>query len=586
MKYTHLYRILGLSLSLAAGTGVADELASEPKFIEPEEGMVRVSEWLPVEPEATEVEDFNGKKISSIIGGVEGKMLADPATSTTYPCYYIRNYNWSYPGDGLPVVSGKIRFPSNTCNSQSGPPFNRPVLIFMHGNAQDNNDHNYLMAHLARNGFVTASISNSGDNENRARQAISYLNSLHTYWGFANRLSNKVAFAGHSRGGEGAVTAARLAEEQPGLTAENYDVQAVISIAPTDGGGSNGNDPRETLDGLMTDGFLGIYGSADTDVSGGEANLVNTQPQKTVFAIYDRAGSEFSTEGFQIVGSHVEKAMVYLYNVGHRAFLKKSNGGAIGSGTTVGNNAAKAYFNAFLRWQFWNQTSYKDYFNGVLTPPSLQAQELYNQFSADQRRVVDNFENNNLAQNTMGGSVIKSSQGIVTFLEDDLHQLLKSSPHETGGIRVTWSNGGTITPYIRWWIPAGNIPFAGSRRDVSGFDGISLRVGQVYNQAFNTPGQDQSFRIRLLSNNGLSSKVSIADYLPIPEQDEFICPPFACGNNVVADFSKSAMSTVRIPLSAFNNVDLGSVRAVYAYFDDPGYNSGAVSIDNLEFVVD
>ena len=43
-----------------------------------------------------------------------------------------------------------------------------------------------------------------GSNEGRALQAISYLNGMHAHWGWKHRLSNRVAFAGHSRGGEAA----------------------------------------------------------------------------------------------------------------------------------------------------------------------------------------------------------------------------------------------------------------------------------------------------------------------------------------------------------------------------------------------
>src|SRR5689334_8312664 len=110
---------------------------------------------------------------------------------------------------------------------------------------------------------------------------ISYLNSLHTFWSWKTRLSDDVAVAGHSRCGEAAVTAARLLDETPALGAEPYAVKAVISIAPTDGGGSN-SELRESLEGSASAGFLGIYGSQDMDVNGDPAFGGNPpDPQKT-----------------------------------------------------------------------------------------------------------------------------------------------------------------------------------------------------------------------------------------------------------------------------------------------------------------
>lgn len=517
---------------------------------------------------------------SGIAGRLEAVPPPDPATSTSFPCYYIQNFTWNFGGDGVGAVAGKIRFPSATCQSADGPPSGRPVLIFAHGVGMTNTDHDYLMAHLARNGFVTASIDDSGDNEERGAQMISYLNSLHTFWSWRDRLSDRVAFAGHSRGGEAAVTAARLLADTPALGAEDYDVRAVISIAPTDGGGSSGTDPREILTGNATRGYLALYGSRDTDVTGSMAfQGQNLEPQKTAFAIYDRAGSEVSNEGLVIAGTHLDKAFVFLYGMGHRVFLD-SDGPALG-GTVDGQNAAKAYFNAFLRWQVLDQASYRVFFDGTARPDSLAALELFQQLSAGPRRTVDNFENGNPAVNALGDSVVKSPAGIITFLEGELHELLKSSPHATGGLRVTW-----VAPsWVRWSLPNTAPLFVGPLRDVSSYTHLSFRVAQVYKNANNTEGQDQDFNVQLSTSLGLSNKVRVSSHGRIPYPDEFQCSGSPnCGLNPPNDFSKSAMSTVRVPLSAFINADLTDVRFVFLSFDVPERPRGAIALDSLEFV--
>lgn len=499
-----------------------------------------------------------------------GQEPEDPSVSETYPCYYIHNLTWNYP-DGQPAVEGQVRWPSLTCDPSDGPPTGRPVLVFAHGLGMDHEDHTYLMRHLALNGIVAASIANSGDNENRGEQMVSYLNGLTAYWTWSGRLGGRVAFAGHSRGGEGAVTAARLVAE--GLGAFAYDVRAVVSIAPTDGGGSNGPDPHEDLTGAMADGYLAIYGSHDLDVQGSLAIAANAEPQETAFAIYDRAGAEFSSEGFQILGIHVDKSFVFLIGAGHGDF--KNLGFSIGNGTEEGQATAKAYFNAFLRWQIWDQDHFRGFFDGAWRPDAIESSDVVQQFSAGLRRVVDDFENGDDGVSRIGGSVAHSDP--ITFLEGPLHQTIASSPHETGGLRITWAGAETV----RWNIP--NLaPFGvGPLRDVSGFTHLSLRVAQVYGNAFNTEGADQDFHARLSSGAGLSNKVRIGAYGRLPYPDEFICNSVL--DECVGDYSKSAMATIRVPLTAFKNVDWTDVRNVYLYFDVDGHDSGAIAIDSLEF---
>ncbi|MGK0203551.1 MAG: hypothetical protein ACI9S9_002631 [Planctomycetota bacterium] len=36
----------------------------------------------------------------------------DPTTDRTHPCYYIQNFNWNYPGDGVSTVTGRVRYPN------------------------------------------------------------------------------------------------------------------------------------------------------------------------------------------------------------------------------------------------------------------------------------------------------------------------------------------------------------------------------------------------------------------------------------------------------------------------------------------
>jgi hypothetical protein len=508
---------------------------------------------------------------------------ADPSTQTAYPCAFYQNYVWNYGGDGVGNVTGRVWWPSSTCQSVDGPPTGLPMVVFLHGNGMTYTDHDELLAHIARNGFVCISVSNgshmTGSNEGRAREAISFLNGMYAFWGYADRLTTDVAFTGHSRGGEAAITAARLLAQNPGMGHVAYDVEAVISLAPTDGGGDN-SDPKENLDGTMTRAFLALYGTHDPDVRGIRLEDGLAGPENTAFAIYDRAGDESSVEGVLTLADNLEKAMVLIEGATHRGFLDACNilaGGPIGC--DAHGDAAKGYFNAFLRWKVNNQAAYAAYFDAGAVPTTLRVAEVdtFPQFGGHPRRVLDNFEQGGMATNTMGGSV-STSGNIVSAVENEAWQLDASSPHDTRGLRVRWNGVGQIG----WSVPAAVLPLVGQQRDVGNYQHLSLRVAQDYLDAFNTAGVDQDFRIRLFTSNGWSSYVRVSDWARVPYPTYFFTHPFPYP---AGDFTKTALTTVRIPLSAFGGANLASVQNVWLYFGQAGTpTSGSVMLDSLEFV--
>jgi hypothetical protein len=506
----------------------------------------------------------------------------DPTTQTSYPCHYFQSYTWNYGGDGVGTVSGRIYWPSATCQLADGPPAGRPMIVFLHGNGMTHTDHDYLLGHLARNGFVAVSVSNGdhlgGSNEGRARQAISFLNGMYAFWSFRDRLVNDIVFAGHSRGGEAAITAARLLGAQPDLGHIPYDVKSVIAIAPTDGGGDN-SDPKENLDGTMTRSFLGLYGTRDPDVRGLPLDVPLTGPENTVFAIYDRAGTESSVEGILSPSANLTKSLLCVPGATHRGFLDTCSFSTAGTiGCDGHKDVAKAYFNAFLRWHVFGQAAYSAYFDGRAVPAQvrLAETEVYTQFSDLPRRVLDNFEQGGWNLNTRGGAVVKGD-GIAQIAEDDLWTLDPSAPHDTRGLRIKWSN--SSESHVFWTIPPANIPNVGSARDVSGYHCLSFRVAQDYLDAWNTPGADKDFFVRLYTGAGWSPLIKVSDYFRIPAPDEFHNPLISAPG----DFTKSVMTTVRIPLTAFTGVNLRDVQQVYFIFTVPGHRAGSVFIDSLEF---
>ncbi len=510
------------------------------------------------------------------------KAADDPDVYTSYPCYYVQTFYWNYAGDGIGTVHGRVRWPSNTCNYDDGPPSQLKVLAFGHGNGQDYMDHDYLMAHLAKNGFVTLSIENSGaDQDIRARMMLSYLNAMYAHWGYKERLTEDVVFAGHSRGGEAAIRAARYVADDVVAKEADYQTKAIIAIAPTDGG-NDGTATREIITGAISPAFLAFYESKDNDVIGLARDPWPTIPDRTVFATYDRAGSEASSEGVIIAGQHVRKAMAYVNKGHHKSWLDDDAclDWIGGPSCTDHQNMAKAYFNAFMRWNANNQSSYRDYFDGTKLPDSLVGMPFTMQISDNPRRVVYNFENGNASTNTIGGTVVTGS-GIVVSGEDELQEMDPAAPHQTRGMRIKW-NTASGTPYVRFSIPDNNPMFIGRLRDVRDYSFLSFRAGQNYLDAYNTVNQSKDFYVRLYSAAGWSNDVSVGDFGVLNHPHEYLTD--LKGTVPYGDYANSNLQTIRIPLSAFTNVDLENVSYIYFYFNKPGHTQGSIHLDSLEFV--
>lgn len=273
--------------------------------------------------------------------------------------------------------------------------------------------------------------------------------------------------------------------------------------------------------------------------------------------------------------------MVYVYDANHIGF--RGDNGAAGNRPWQ-MNVAKGYINAFLRWQVLGESGLKKFFDGTAMP-CVSAHYTFLQFSDLPRRVLDNFEQGGWQVNTRSGAVARGS-GINNTAENDLWQLNSSAPHDTRGLRIRWSDD-PVNSWVRWDIPNDNIFGVGPARDVTKFDVLSLRVAQNYTAALNTEGEDQDFLIGLVTGAGvLPSVVHISDYGRIPYPDPFV---FAiagfCDNGFVGpgDYTKTALTTIRIPLADFPGADLGDVRQVVMLFSVEGHETGSIIVDNLEF---
>jgi len=447
-----------------------------------------------------------------------------------------------------------------------------PLVVVVHGNSSNPNSYkgyNYLLEHLARNGFIAASIHiyspnapvwSSAGGVSRARALFKHIEILKTK--FSGKIDlNNIGIMGHSRGGEAVVIASKInVDENLG-----YNFKAIISLAPTDQYGPY------SLSGPYQVPYLVIYGSNDGDVAGG--NKTSVSHKSTGFSLYDRADPH--------------KSMLFVYGAIHGRFNDEWDDTDItASWSKVHTNdlpklisadahrkIAKGYMNAFFQIHLYNRTELIDYFTGELTPAEVEAADggkvaLHAQYQAPGGRMVDDFNNANWQLNDLGGTVTHNNTLPANPQEGDIASIDSYSPHDTNAGLVEWD--ATTDIYLS------NIP--ATQKDISSYQTLSFRITQRYGSSSNPPDAVQDLYVKLTDTTGKSRSIKVSKFTAIPY-------PYVRGYN---HLTKSALKTVRIPLSVFqiqvigtDIVDLTKVQSIT--FEFKAKPTGEIEIDDIEF---
>jgi hypothetical protein len=231
-----------------------------------------------------------------------------------------------------------------------------------------------------------------------------------------------------------------------------------------------------------------------------------------------------------------------------------------------------AYCNAFSRMHLLGETQWVGMFSGEWKPPQVGATgaTIAFQYRDTTRRTVDEFEGphapNDWQTSTISGAVTETGLPSAP-VETQLFVNDNASPHDTGGLRLTWNSSGDQLVFA---IPAG-------QRDVTAFQFLSVRIGKVVGSASNPVG-DQNLRIALRDGAGNERQIRASAFGRILEP--------AVANQL--SNTKSAMASIRIPLTAYTvvcagavQVDLADVTEVKIVFSEIA--TGDVAIDELEF---
>lgn len=450
--------------------------------------------------------------------------------------------------------SGARIFRPALADCSTWPPGKFPLVVITHGAGFAYDDYTYLASYLAENGFVAAMLYDAdttvGKPDEVADDILALLSEIAGAWiGLA--LNGDLALLGHSRGGEGVVRAAERFHDEGWLG----DLRAVVSLAPTD---------RHLLspNAAQVPAFLVMTGSNDTDVVGHSPAVVPLSGGGTGLALYDRS------EGL--------RAQIHLFGGIHHGFadtlgLLPDYGAEIALADQ--RTVSRTYVNAFLRWQFFKDP-YRQLFTGSTTSATVDATGVtFNtQFDdPDASVVLSRFDNGVYGD----GSVLDCLA--VSGLDHDYtalwshpveaHDFPGSIAHDTQGMAIRWEHAGSLALCLDDF-------------DASSLDYLSFRIGQAYDSLHND-GAPLDLTIELSDADGAHDEVDLTNFATVAYPHEFVSGDKveSPGTAVNTNYTKSAMQTVRIPLTAFavDPQHLEEIRFVFG----GGSPTGEIVLDDL-----
>ncbi|MCB1875881.1 MAG: alpha/beta hydrolase [Chromatiales bacterium] len=488
-----------------------------------------------------------------------------------------------WPSLPLTVMGEPARlFPADP-DSYTGAPIpirrtpERPLVLIVDGNGFGLDDYDDMSSYLAGKGFNVMVIDRPRDNgPDPIQQALSAIATALATLSLPD--DTPVGLIGHSRGGQIAIETI-IANHG---AANGYNIDLAVLLSPKlDNGTSTILDP-EQLPALAS-----IYGSQDNDV-GGLTDTLND-----AIAAYDRSGDENSTtcHSANPVGCpyvpQMHRLMVYIHGADHSGLVNRPVGFApVGEEWDPYNNylsrsdqfcIAKAYTLAMLEWtlngdELWKAMVHTEHVpSSIRTMTTAAPDELGNpagtpvrlglQLSPGKRSVIENFED--------------GSWNIASQTPNVLLQLLTEG--QTAGTTYNNRHVSKIaalgwTQHDNWQLIGFTVPFG--RRDVSNFSHLSVRLGQFADftnpLVGNTPNTEPAVLIGLY--DGESSDWTWS------EHHGRILPADKRPNGQY----QSVMSTLKIPLTAFNGLDKSAIQAVYLAL--PAGTQGTLLMDSLEWV--
>jgi len=461
-------------------------------------------------------------------------------------------------------------------------PGKHPLVVYLHGNhgiwidsggnhtcgpatanpVPNHEGYNYVLERLASHGFIAVSINandlncKGGRIAARGKLILQHLG-LWKDWNdpakpdptFHGRFHHhvdmdRIGLAGHSRGGEGIVSA-YLENQSSGF---GFHIKALHSISPVD------------FDSFVLADvpYYVLMGAADGDVWDLEGARV-----------YDRAAPRTNAH-------RMAKMQSYLYGANHNWFntvwFQDEGWPSFGPNrlTDVQQRAVeRAMGTAFFREYVQGLGTEHAVFTGDAVVPTLAPAQFYRSYQDPKHVTVDDFEDAppNPLSNSLGGAntnVSLSPLGEFPFSEfggafnntffQDMHGLI-------GG----WNTQGA--EFIL------DVPSA--NKDVTAYRYVSFRVTQVFDSgALNPIGQTEDFDVGLEDTNGYSTYVKVSQFDVIPFSYD------RPGGNA------SMLQTIRLGLPCFScmehkGLDIHDIAKIHFRFNRKP--TGLVGLDDVQF---
>ncbi|MBP2472638.1 hypothetical protein JOF53_001510 [Crossiella equi] len=390
--------------------------------------------------------------------------------------------------------------------------------------------------------------------------------------------TTRVGLMGHSRGGEGVVRALELNAARP----DPYGIKALFPLAPTDFHRRIPlNLPVGTLiptcDGDLSD-LQGVHYYDDaryTDanntgahyiatVLGANHNYFNTawSPSSGLAgALDDWRSSNTSSQ------CHPSQTATRLSEDDQR-------------------KAGQAYLGSFFRLHLGGETAFGPLWQGAEPAPSSVAPATvlasYHPPSVNNKRKdINRFEAADSHQvNQLGGKVIpggttalKQCGGTPSTTAASCLATAQTSrqrePHRG------WGTLGVTSQQVVWGNAADTLAneIPQEHRDFRGYAALQFRAGLDFTDTANNPaGQAQNLQVVVQDGTGRRQSIPVAqytkglDYPHVPPGTADVIPHFL-------------LNQVRVPLSAFTDVDLGNVQLVWFAFNSTP--KGALAISDL-----
>ena len=461
-----------------------------------------------------------------------------------------------------------------------------PLLVISHGYTHQPEYYDYLGKHLASYGTVVMAHTNDvgrGDHRGTETASLSTLaNTDHLLASLAT-IGNgaldgqvdprRIAFLGHSTGGEGVVRAharLRLGETVP----EHFgvdDVVWVVSFCPV----SFLESARSTPDGVPYHIWIG---GADTDTSGAP---VGGFAQSMI--LYERATGP--------------KGMTVIQNSGHEWFHDKPDGDPLAEGPDLAgreavHSAIRSLFAAHAEWALHENRATKEYLTRSLTefrPAGIDAKLLlsseFHPGRVAEGWVIDDFESEPSLDRSSSGEKVtaraSSAREIVMEDQDGSFEFRPTLPANG----MTRARPGDDTPrclVLEWGRgEVGRLSFAlPESRPLHPEDRLRFRVCQGTRHPHTVQrGGPLSFTVSLVDSEGRASRVRSESY------GEVVAPYPRAGFGRGTGWGNE-FTSFEIPVGDFTAdrraFDLSSVVAVqFEFGEEFGSARGRVGFDDL-----